>query len=332
MRASLWRFVQRVYREQRSRRRSPRRCGASSRSRACRRSCAPDALEQPARRTGRLSLLRRERPAALHRQEREPARPRALALLERLPLARTTSASRARSSRIEVEETAGELGALLREARLVKELLPLHNYRLRRKLNAVLHSHARPRERRPRSSPTRTSTGPRAARGAETLYGPFATKLNVRQLLEELARRAGPVLAPASAGRSAAALASRARCGSAAARASARRRPRRTTCASPPRWRRIACVDWPFEGRIVVRERHPESGIEEAPRVRALVATWARRAARKSWPSCSMLAVEIDFDPDVYRILAAHIAKHRRPVRPLARPPAARDASRPRPP
>src|SRR6185295_18364501 len=38
--------------------------------------------------------------------------------------------------RIEVEETAGELGALLREARLVKELLPLHNYRLRRKLNA----------------------------------------------------------------------------------------------------------------------------------------------------------------------------------------------------
>ncbi|MGZ5042934.1 MAG: GIY-YIG nuclease family protein, partial [Usitatibacter sp.] len=38
--------------------------------------------------------------------------------------------------RIEVDETAGELGALLREARLVKELLPLHNHRLRRKLNA----------------------------------------------------------------------------------------------------------------------------------------------------------------------------------------------------
>src|SRR5687767_5556148 len=38
--------------------------------------------------------------------------------------------------RIEVDETAGELGALLREARLVKDLLPLHNYRLRRKLNA----------------------------------------------------------------------------------------------------------------------------------------------------------------------------------------------------
>src|SRR6187455_518507 len=31
--------------------------------------------------------------------------------------------------RIEVEETAGELGALLKEARLVKELLPLHKHR-----------------------------------------------------------------------------------------------------------------------------------------------------------------------------------------------------------
>ena len=38
--------------------------------------------------------------------------------------------------RIEVEETAGEMGALLREARLVKDLLPLHNHRLRRKLHA----------------------------------------------------------------------------------------------------------------------------------------------------------------------------------------------------
>ena len=35
--------------------------------------------------------------------------------------------------RIEVEETAGELGALLREAQLVKRLMPAHNIKLRRK-------------------------------------------------------------------------------------------------------------------------------------------------------------------------------------------------------
>jgi DNA polymerase-3 subunit epsilon len=35
--------------------------------------------------------------------------------------------------RVDWEETAGELGALLREAQLIKTLLPLHNHRLRRK-------------------------------------------------------------------------------------------------------------------------------------------------------------------------------------------------------
>ena len=35
--------------------------------------------------------------------------------------------------RIEIEETAGELGALLREAQLVKQLMPAHNIKLRRK-------------------------------------------------------------------------------------------------------------------------------------------------------------------------------------------------------
>src|SRR5438034_1140549 len=38
------------------------------------------------RRAGRVSLLRRQRPAALHRQEREPARSHPLAFLERLPV------------------------------------------------------------------------------------------------------------------------------------------------------------------------------------------------------------------------------------------------------
>src|SRR5262249_57231143 len=35
--------------------------------------------------------------------------------------------------RIEFEETAGEIGALLRESALVKSLMPAHNYALRRK-------------------------------------------------------------------------------------------------------------------------------------------------------------------------------------------------------
>src|SRR6476620_3048529 len=81
--------------------------------------------------------------------------------------------------RIEVDETAGELGALLRESRLVKELLPLHNYKLRRKLNALFL-------RMPdlRGAPELVANkdidwGARAPADL-ALYGPFQAKLNVR--------------------------------------------------------------------------------------------------------------------------------------------------------
>ena len=43
----------------------------------------------------------------------------------------------AEMTRIEIEETAGELGALLREAELIKALLPAHNQRLRRRDHAT---------------------------------------------------------------------------------------------------------------------------------------------------------------------------------------------------
>src|SRR5690606_11886221 len=94
--------------------------------------------------------------------------------------------------RIEVDETAGELGALLREARLVKELLPLHNYRLRRKANACfirLEDLAAAPEVVVNKD---IDWGEHfAAPGARSLFGPFNAKLNVRKLLEELSAEHG---------------------------------------------------------------------------------------------------------------------------------------------
>src|SRR5258706_7078134 len=92
--------------------------------------------------------------------------------------------------RIEVEETAGELGALLREARLVKDLLPLHNYRLRRKLNACF---VRVPDLRSPPEILLAKDIDWNGRGAnaETLYGPFATKAHVKAMLEALAREHG---------------------------------------------------------------------------------------------------------------------------------------------
>src|SRR5688572_28668560 len=92
--------------------------------------------------------------------------------------------------RIEVDQTAGELGALLREARLVKELLPLHNHRLRRKAHACF---LRIPDLRSAPEMLMTKDIDWAARdaGAEALFGPFATRVHVRQMLESLAAEHG---------------------------------------------------------------------------------------------------------------------------------------------
>jgi len=87
--------------------------------------------------------------------------------------------------RIEWERTAGEIGALLREAELVKTRLPAHNIALRRKGSQVfvaLDDEARPR------------FVPAAAVPLERLhehYGPFASRPGARRFLQELATEHG---------------------------------------------------------------------------------------------------------------------------------------------
>src|SRR4030095_5847770 len=85
--------------------------------------------------------------------------------------------------RIEFEETAGEIGALLRESAIVKSMLPAHNHALRRKAESgVLELPAEP-------GPPRFHPG--AAIEAAALagrYGPFTSKRSARQALRRLSR------------------------------------------------------------------------------------------------------------------------------------------------
>ncbi|MEO8345108.1 MAG: exonuclease domain-containing protein [Betaproteobacteria bacterium] len=85
--------------------------------------------------------------------------------------------------RIEFEETAGEIGALLRESMLVKTLLPAHNHALRRKSESgVLELPATP-------GPPRYL--PAASIDSKDLigrYGPFSSKAQARATLRSLAR------------------------------------------------------------------------------------------------------------------------------------------------
>ena len=226
--------------------------------------------------------------------------------------------------RIEVDETAGELGALLLEARLVKELLPLHNHRLRRKLNACfvrlpdlrsapevlankdIDWNARPRGR---EAPGELDT-------AESLYGPFATRGHVKAMLEGLAgehglcwrqlgweKRGGPCFARQVR-----------KCrGACIGEESAEQHNLRLATALVA-WR---VADWPWPGRVAVTERHPEGRFEEAH----VFDRWSHIGTARSEEELAALAetrVEIDFDPDVYRILQSHLARHRGSVRPLA--------------
>jgi DNA polymerase-3 subunit epsilon len=85
--------------------------------------------------------------------------------------------------RIHFEETAGEIGALLRESALVKAMLPAHNHALRRKVESGVL------ELTPEPGPPRFY--PAAAVEASDLagrYGPFTSKRAARETLRQLSR------------------------------------------------------------------------------------------------------------------------------------------------
>ena len=83
--------------------------------------------------------------------------------------------------RIEHEQTAGELGALLREAALVKALMPAHNRALRRKEDAGI---AMLVDGLPAFVPAHAV----AMRDLDGAYGPFASRASFRATLRALAR------------------------------------------------------------------------------------------------------------------------------------------------
>ena len=88
-------------------------------------------------------------------------------------------------TRIEIEQTAGELGALLRESRLVKTLLPSHNHRLRRRRDMVALSLAD--DGASLDYVNSASIDPANLGG---LYGPYPSRAGARAALRDVAREA----------------------------------------------------------------------------------------------------------------------------------------------
>ena len=218
--------------------------------------------------------------------------------------------------RIEVEETAGELGALLREARLVKDLLPLHNYKLRRKLNACF-IHFTSLGAAPEVLLNKDIDWAARTTGSEALFGPFAAKLNVRKLLEEIAaeeglcwrqlgweKRGGPCFARQVK-----------KCrGACIGEESPEQHNLRLATALAP-WR---VADWPWQGRVVIRENHAEGKWQEAH----VFERWCHLGTARSEDDLQGLIearTEIDFDPDIYKIVRDYVGKYRGSVRVIPR-------------
>jgi DNA polymerase-3 subunit epsilon len=79
--------------------------------------------------------------------------------------------------------------------------------------------------------------------------------------------------------------------------------------------------EWPWAGRIFVRERNAESGLEEAH----VFDRWTHVGTARTAGELDDLfqaRAEIEFDPDIYKILVGFIAKHPGAVRvvPVAQP------------
>ena len=213
--------------------------------------------------------------------------------------------------RIEFEETAGEIGALLREAALVKSMLPAHNHALRRKAESgVLELPAEPGP--PGFIPaTSVEAGELPGR-----YGPFSSKRQARETLRSLAsehglcwkalgleKRVGPCFARQVK-----------RCaGTCVGAESAADHHERLRQALAP----LAIPRWPFAGPAAIRERSLLGDRIDLHVVR----DWCWLGTARDEGELGRLVEappRAEFDADIARLLIRTFAKGKHEVLPLA--------------
>ena len=210
--------------------------------------------------------------------------------------------------RVDWTETAGEFGALLKEAELVKELQPLHNRRLRKSGEAWVIRLAQAGDGlRAEVIPLdEADTTPGAAPLAD-LHGPFRSERDARKALDELARAND--LCPRALGLEP---------GEGSCFGFQVGRCRGACCGREPlalhaARARMALLrhklrSWPFRGRIAVRERDWR-GMEEMH----VFDRWRYLGTVSSDESLDELpgTASREFDLDSYRILCRYLDRPR---------------------
>ena len=226
-----------------------------------------------------------------------------------------------RLTRIDWEQTPGELGALLREASLVKRLRPLHNRRLREAGNQVVLTLVEGPDAclEPRIRPADEPE----ARAGERRYGPFGDRRAARRELTRLAdahglcrRRLG--LEQGRGTRPCFGLQiGRCRGACTGAESAVRFNLRLLEALEARRIR-----PWPWHGPVGITETDPDSGRSECH----VIDRWRYLGSARDEAEAAALAADppdAPFDRDHYRLLSRWLERHPGTARPLGTRPGA---------
>jgi DNA polymerase-3 subunit epsilon len=196
---------------------------------------------------------------------------------------------------LEVEPTAGEFGALLREMQRIKACTPLHNVALRRRSTTCFLLPDEP-GRPPRILPLAALPGadPPAANAEGGLHGPFGSRTSARAALSALGRTHG--LCDRALGlwaREGACFSRQVRrcAGLCTGHETPQAHHERLLVALEP----LRFPDWPFPGPIALVEHDPESGRTD----RLVFDRWC--AVGPDGPQA--------FDPDVFKLLRRRLQR-----------------------
>jgi DNA polymerase-3 subunit epsilon len=202
---------------------------------------------------------------------------------------------------VEWIETGGELGALLLESRLVKELAPTANRRLRRQAGACVVRLVRDASGlRPDVVPIEDATlGP----DSEPVFGPFRAEHDARRAVEGKAREAGLCLKALGfeAGEGSCFAFQVRKCrGACVGKEPRALHDARLQLALLP----LRCKPWPFDGAIGIREPAPGA---DGTHIHVLDSWRHLGTARDEEDVQALLRAACDataFDADSYRIIA----------------------------
>ncbi|WNK18861.1 exonuclease domain-containing protein [Halomonas piscis] len=200
---------------------------------------------------------------------------------------------------VEWEETAGDLSAQLREAELVKTLLPILNRQLRRQRRLTAWQWPDGAACPEAVDPARPATQPNASAGAP-LYGLFRSQREARTTLQQVAaqHQLCPQVLGLERGRGRCFASQLGKCrGACCGRESLDAHARRARKALEP----LRLDAWPWRGRIAVKEQHPASRLATWH----VIWHWCYLGHAASCQAAARLQSESPtFDMDSYRILS----------------------------